>query len=56
MGLVLDHLDAGAPGGVHHLEGGFHTALVIDADLSDDERWMSRADLAAGNRDLRRRH
>ena len=46
---MLDHFDAGALGGIDHLERGLQAAFVVDADLGDDERRMRGADLSAGD-------
>ena len=53
MRLMLDDFDAGASGGVDHLPGDVEAAFVVDADFGNHEWRMGRADLPAGDRDLR---
>jgi uncharacterized protein (UPF0303 family) len=56
VGLMLDDLDAGAGRRVHHVFGDGELAVVVDADLSDDQRHVDGTDPALSDLDFWLRH
>ena len=54
--LVLDDLDAGARRRVDHLLRDVEAAVVVDADLGDDERHVGGTDRAVSDLNLGQRH
>ena len=56
MGLMLDDFDAGARRRVHHVFGDGELAVVVDADLGDDQRHVGGTDPAVSDLHLGLRH